>query len=276
MRRKNREIRSQLSEKQKRIIRAVGIIVALIFFTVAGWFIGKPMIRFVSEPEQFRAWVEEKGILSDLIFVGMVIFQVIIAVIPGEPLEIGAGYAFGALWGTVLCLVGTTVGGILVFLAVRKWGVRLAEMFFDVDKLRQLKFLREKKKRDILTFFLFFLPGTPKDLLCYFVGLTDMELKTWIIITSVARIPSVVTSTVGGHALGEQNYWFAVAVFAVTLILSGLGLLAYRKLLARRENADPSLPRKKRPKWHRRKSEQKRERRRAKLRNLRAKLRKKK
>lgn len=253
MKHSDRAFRSHLTEKQKRTVRAVGLAVALVFFSVIGYFIGKPMIRFVSEPELFRAWVEQKGIAADLIFVGMVIFQVIVAVIPGEPLEIGAGYAFGAVKGTVLCLLGTTAGGILVFLMVRKWGVRLAEWFFPVEKLRQLKFLREKKKRDLLTFFLFLLPGTPKDLLSYFVGLTDMELKTWLFITSVARFPSVVTSTVGGHALGTQNYCFAAAVFAGTLVLSGIGIMIYRAILRRREkkNADPRprrVRRKKSPK----------------------------
>lgn len=75
-----------------------------------------------------------------------------------------------------------------------------------------------------------FIPGTPKDILTYCAGLTDMPLGTWLLISTIARIPSVVTSTIGGNALGLQDYWFALAVFGVTLALSLGGWLLYRRM----------------------------------------------
>ena len=75
------------------------------------------------------------------------------------------------------------------------------------------------------------IPGTPKDLLCYFAGLTDIRLSLWLLICSLGRLPSIVTSTVGGDALGTSNYWFAAAVFAITLVISLVGLLFYKKNL---------------------------------------------
>jgi uncharacterized membrane protein YdjX (TVP38/TMEM64 family) len=81
---------------------------------------------------------------------------------------------------------------------------------------------------------IFAVPGTPKDLLSYFAGLTDIRFPVWLLICSFGRIPSVITSTIGGDALGTQNYFFAVAVFAVTLAVSGLGLLAYNAFCKRR------------------------------------------
>lgn len=58
------------------------------------------------------------------------VLQVLVAIIPGEPLEIAGGYAFGAVWGTVLCLLGAFLGSAAVFAVVRKWGVPLVEVFF--------------------------------------------------------------------------------------------------------------------------------------------------
>ncbi len=203
----------------------------LAFMGLVAYFIGRPMVRFLSEPELFRQWVDSHGIWGRLLFLGMVVFQVLFAIIPGEPVEIGAGYAFGALEGTFLCLLGMTLGGILVFLLVRRFGVRLAEIFFPIEKIRSLWFLRTEKRRNLLTFLLFFIPGTPKDLLCYFVGLTDMKLSTWIWITSVARIPSIITSTVSGDALGEQQYLLAAVAFGVTAAVSIAGILIYQKII---------------------------------------------
>lgn len=232
-----------LTPKQKKWFGAITIIVFIAFTALVAVFIGRPMLRFVEEPELFRAWVDGHGIWGRIVFLGMLIFQVIFAIIPGEPLEIGAGYAFGAIEGTILCIIGTTVGGILVFLLVRKIGIRLVEVFFPIEKIRSLWFLRTAKRRNFLTFLVFFIPGTPKDLLCYFVGLTDMKLGTWILISAIARIPSIVTSTIGGDALGEEQYTLAIVAFAVTATVSIVGILIYQKIIKpRRQKKKKELP----------------------------------
>lgn len=231
---KRRQERTQLTEAHKKKIYLFAIIVALIFIAAVGYLVGKPMIEFVREPERFRAWVDSSGFVSRVIFVGMVIFQLIIALIPGEPLEMGAGYAFGAWEGTILCIIGCVIGSALVFLFVRRFGVKLVEVFFPREKIRSLRFLQDSRRLNLLTFIVFFIPGTPKDLLSYFIGLTDMKLGTWLCITAVARIPSIVTSTVTGDALGLKDYQFALIAFGVTLALSLAGILVYRRLSARR------------------------------------------
>ena len=231
---KRRRERAQLTEAHKKKIYLAAIIVALIFIGAVGYLVGKPMVEFVREPERFRAWVDSSGFVSRVIFVGMVVFQLIIALIPGEPLEMGAGYAFGALEGTILCIIGCVIGSALVFLFVRRFGVKLVEVFFPREKIRSLRFLQDSRRLNLLTFIVFFIPGTPKDLLSYFIGLTDMKLGTWLCITAVARIPSIVTSTVTGDALGLKDYQFALIAFGVTLALSLLGILVYRRLSARR------------------------------------------
>ena len=231
---KRRQERTQLTEAHKKKIYLFAIVVALIFIGAVGYLVGKPMVEFVREPERFRAWVDSSGFVSRVIFVGMVVFQLIIALIPGEPLEMGAGYAFGAVEGTILCIIGCVIGSALVFLFVRRFGVKLVEVFFPREKIRSLRFLQDSRRLNLLTFIVFFIPGTPKDLLSYFIGLTDMKLGTWLLITAVARIPSIVTSTVTGDALGLKDYQFALIAFGVTLALSLLGILVYRRLSARR------------------------------------------
>ena len=224
-----------LTERQKKWIAGGGLCLFLLLSLLIFWFAGRPLIRFAQEPERFRQWVDQQGLWAHVLFTGMVILQVIVAVIPGEPLEIAAGYAFGAVEGTLLCVLGTFIGGILVFLLVRRFGLRAVEVFFPPEKLQKLRFLHNERRLSQWVFFIFFLPGTPKDLLCYFVGLTAMPLRTWVLISAVARLPSIVTSTVGGTALGMGEYTFAIIVFAATLVISGIGLLLYRAVCSARE-----------------------------------------
>ena len=157
------------------------------------------------------------------------------AIIPGEPLEICGGYAFGGVWGSVLCMLGLFLGSIIVFWLIRRLGQPVAEIFFSQEKLEKLHFLKHSPKRNFLFWLVFTIPGTPKDLLCYFAGLTDVSWGTWLLLCSVGRLPSVLTSTVGGSALGGRSYLFAALVFGGTLVFSLAGLLIYRNLCQKHE-----------------------------------------
>ena len=227
-----------MTDKHKKIAGIAAILFFMLFMVAVFWFVGRPMIRFVEDPEQYRTWIQGKGILAPLSFVAMMFFQVLVAIIPGEPLEICAGYTFGALEGTILCLAGIVLGSAVIFLLVRTLGVKLVEVFFSVEKIRSMRFLRDSKQRNMLTFIIMFIPGTPKDLISYFIGLTDMKLAEWLIICTIARIPSVVTSTLGGDALADQKYIFAIIVFAVTATISIAGILIYNKLSNRSKKCE--------------------------------------
>ncbi len=221
---------SELTPTQRRFWAGTAFVVFLLFSFAVAWYIGRPMVHLAGDPELFRAWVDERGWRSGIIFIGMVVLQVIIALIPGEPLEIGAGYAFGFWKGTLLCYIGILLGSALVFLLVRRFGRRLVEIFFSKEKIQSLRFLQNSRRRNILLFFIMMVPGTPKDLISYFAGLLNISLPRWLLVVAIARLPSLITSTMGGHAVGEEEYIFAGIVFAATLIISLAGIYTYRKL----------------------------------------------
>ncbi len=221
--------------KQKKLIGWAAIAIFLLLSAVVGWFVGRPLVRFASQPEQFRQWVDGHGLMGCAAYVGMVFLQVVVAVIPGEPLEISGGYAFGAVRGSLLCLLGAFLGSVAVFALVRRFGRELVDIFFPREKLENLKFLQSSPKRDVLFWLVFMVPGTPKDLLCYFAGLTDLSWGKWLLLCTVGRLPSVLTSTIGGDALGVKDYQFAMLVFAATLAVSAVGLLIYRALCRRHQ-----------------------------------------
>ena len=225
----------KLPEKQKKIVFLILLLATVLALVLIGWQVGKPILRLAADPEAFRQWIAQRQAGGLLLYGGMVFFQVLFAVIPGEPLEIAGGYAFGALWGTVACLTAATLGSVVVFALVRRFGTRLVEVFFPKEKLHHLRFLQSSPRRTFLFFLIFMIPGTPKDLLCYFAGLTDMKFLPFLLICSLGRLPSLVTSTVGGDALGTESYILAAVVFAITLLISGAGLLCYR-WLCRRHN----------------------------------------
>lgn len=220
----------QIGERAKKWLAVSGIAIAVVVSFLLWKSVGRELVAFVADPVRFRQWVQGHGAYSRIAFVGMVIFQILIAIIPGEPFEIAAGYAFGAVEGTALCVFAATVGSLLTFWMVRLFGLRLVRVFFSEEQIDSVKFLKSSPRRDMLFLIIYMVPGTPKDLLSYFAGLTDLAFPSWLLICSLGRIPSVVSSTIGGAALGTQNYWLAAVVFAATLVISGAGLLAYNHI----------------------------------------------
>lgn len=231
-------MKKELTRKQQKIVSLAAIGIFILLTVLLVWLVGVPMLQFASQPEKFRIWVSEKGIWGCLAYIGMMMLQVVVALIPGEPLEIAAGYAFGAVQGTFLCILAGTLGSIVVFLLVRYFGVRLVEVFFSKEKLQSLKFLKASPKRDFFFLLIFLIPGTPKDLLCYFAGLTDIRFPVWLIICSFGRIPSIITSTLGGDALGTKNYIYAAIVLVITLTISGIGLWVYHRICKKHEKKE--------------------------------------
>lgn len=225
--------------------RLVGLFSLLVFLAVsagAAALVYFALLRQVHTPEQFRDYIVSFGWKGRLVLLGLQLLQVVVALLPGELIEVGAGYAFGPVEGTLLCMAGVAAASSVVFLLTRRWGVRLVELFVSRDKIDRLRFINSEAKLKRLIFILFFIPGTPKDLLTYFAGLTRIRLSEFLVISLIARIPSVVSSTIGGHVIQSRSYGTAAVLFAVTGGVSLLGMLVYNRLLNRRAGEAPVTP----------------------------------
>ena len=109
-------VKRTLTEKQKKTLSLAAVVIFILLSLALAWFVGRTLLRLARQPEQFRARVEGHGLWAPLAYAAMVFLQVVVAVIPGEPLEIAGGYAFGAWQGTALCLaVGAVKAGTLWF-----------------------------------------------------------------------------------------------------------------------------------------------------------------
>ena len=174
-----------------------------------------------------REWAGEHPVLGALMMIGITAVQVVIALIPGELVEVAAGYIFGAWLGAFLCLVGMAIGSTVAILLARRFGRRLVASLYSEEKLDALPILSDPKKRNVTTALLFLIPGTPKDLITYLVGLTKMSLPQYLAITLFCRFPSVIMSTLSGDALGDDRLVRALWFFVITGIVSAGGYLVY-------------------------------------------------
>ena len=220
--------------RRRKILAGISLAVVLLLAVFVTLFVSHWLHSF--SQDDFRDYVCSFGVLAPLVMLGLQILQVFIALIPGEIVESAAGYVLGPWLGTAVCYLGIAIASILIFSLTRRYGVRLVGVVISREKIKELRFLNTERKRDTLIFLLFFIPGTPKDLLTYFVGLTDIRLRTFLLLSMVARVPSVFSSTFGGHLLGEENYWGAVILYGITGLLSVLGMVAYNRHVKKKQS----------------------------------------
>lgn len=215
------------TKRRARAILSVISVVLCVLTVIGVVLLNRLNERFNSDENLLREIIVEHPIVSALVMILICAVQVIVAFIPGEVVEIAAGYAFGHIMGAVLCTVGITLGSVCAILIARRFGRKLVEAFYPREKLDSLPILNDPKKRNALTAILFLIPGTPKDLITYIVGLTEMSIPLYILLTTICRFPSVFISTLGGDALGENKLYRAVIFFVIAAVVSGVGYLIY-------------------------------------------------
>ena len=130
--------------------------------------------------------------------------------------------------GTLICDFAMTTASVIIFLFVRRFGMKFVELFVSREKIESVKILKSSRRSESIIFLLFLIPGTPKDLLSYLVGLTDIKLSHWIIICAVGRMPAIFLSVLSGNALNKADYTFVILMFAVMIALSICGFFFYR------------------------------------------------
>ena len=186
--------------------------------------------------ETFAAWVDGIGFWGWLVTLGIQLLQIFVAFIPGEPVELMLGYVWGPWLGTFTCLLGIFIGTSMIYLFVKRLGMPFVTRIVGERDISKYKFLSNRSRAELTVFILFFIPGTPKDALTYIAPIAPIPAYSYLLITTFARIPSIITSTLLGDSVAEGNYLMAIIVFAVTALISILGIVFGNKFVEKKSS----------------------------------------
>ncbi len=213
--------------KQENKLKVFKIILMIIVFAICVGIIIYlfPVMKNLSTTEgqiAFKEKVNNSGILGLLSLFGLQVAQIFLVVIPGEPIEILAGMCYGGLWGTVFILASVLIISTVIFFMVRKLGRKFVCDFCDekkIEKIENSKLFQNPKKIELIMLILFLIPGTPKDLLTYIGGLLPIKPSHFILISTLARIPSVISSTLAGESLAVGDWKMGVILYGAVLAI---------------------------------------------------------
>jgi len=142
------------------------------------------------------------------------------------------GALFGTTWGVIYSTIGLTAGTVLCFAMGRKWGEPLVRPWLSEHHWNRMNFVLEAEGA-ILCFILYLIPGFPKDIISYLFGISPIPFWVFAITSTVARVPGTWMGSYFGAHVGEQQYLYAIAFFAVVVAVC-LPVFYYRhRIIAR-------------------------------------------
>ncbi|MFA5111060.1 MAG: VTT domain-containing protein [Desulfobaccales bacterium] len=178
--------------------------------------------------ERLRAVIDSAGSWGPLLFIALQASQVLL-MLSFLPVEIVGGYIFGLPLGLLYSTLGLSLGALLAFLMARWLEGTYVARFAHPDTMKRYR-RHMKREGTLAAFLLFIVPGFPKDIICYMLGLTRMSLWFFLIVITTIRIPSTLLLTLQGAQVYEGNYGITLGLIALYVALAAL-LYRHRQAL---------------------------------------------
>lgn len=183
--------------------------------------------------------VRGAGPVGFLILLGLQFLQIVVAFIPGEVVQIAAGLLYGPWLGAFIILLGCVISSAFIFALVHKLGAPFVQSMVPAQYLEKFRKFEQTGKLNIIVFVLFLIPGLPKDVFTYLVPLTDMRMRSFLLLSNIGRIPGIIVSTYAADGLIDGRVTESVVIFAVAALIALLGVVfreRIMKLLERRSH----------------------------------------
>lgn len=234
------------NNKRMKIFKRLVFIALILFIIYASLELSPLIIRLSSEKtrEQAKVEIANMGVKGVFLVIVMQVIQIIVAVIPGQPMEIISGMLYGTIGGMIVCLIGIFIGTTVVFYIVRKVGMKFVKVFFkdeNIKKAKKSKVYKNPQKFEFLMFIIFCIPLIPKDIFIYLGGLSPVRPNRFLIIATLGRIPGLFLTVYAGNRLSEGNLRMVIIMTGVILVLGTIGYYIIQKI----ENEDNSKTQKK-------------------------------
>jgi len=180
------------------------------------------MIDLLTSKNRLLQFIKENRTHAATIFIGLQIVQVVAAPVPGEVTGFVGGILFGPVWGVVYSTIGLTIGSWLAFMLARLLGRPLIERLVSAETIQRYDYVMQHKGL-LLAFLMFLIPGFPKDILCYVLGLGHMQQRDFLLVSASGRLLGTVLLTMGGTYFRDAHYG---ALFTIVGVSLGIILIA--------------------------------------------------
>ena len=221
-------------ENKRRVILSV-VKISMLVLIVVGiplylWFFHGDWIKSFENINDVVAFLEKYETQSIFVYIGLQIVQIVISIIPGQVFQMAAGYIYGFWPALLFAMTGALLGTTLSFMLAKALGRDFLHIFFGEEKMSYYIERLNSKKMYAIVFFLYLIPGIPKDMVSYAAGVSEIKFKPFIIISALGRLPGMIGCLLMGDMMMEENYTGAVIIGVFAVITFALCIIFRKKI----------------------------------------------
>ena len=180
---------------------------------------------------QVIAYLRQNSHIAFLLIIGLQIIQVVVCILPGQPIQFAASYMFGVGIGYLLSIIGAVIGTAISFCLAKALGSEAMHIIFGEKKLRDYQRRLNSGRGLMMTFLIYLIPGVPKDLVSYAAGISEMRFRPFVLAATIGRSPAMLGSLLVGHFFGKQNYTAMIIITAVIVLILLVCFIERNKLI---------------------------------------------
>lgn len=227
-----KDTRSRKLNKGYTIIKFAILIIIIAGIPAYIYFFQRDFIMQFKDLDAVNQFLDKYKLLGGFIYIGGQVLQIVIAAIPGQALQIAAGYMYGIWLGYLLSLMGAFIGSAATFYLARWLGKDAMYLIFGQEKMQSFIDRLNGKRAFIIVFILYLVPGIPKDLFNYAAGVSNMKCSTFLIISLAGRSPGMLGSLAIGLMFRTGSHIGIIILGSIAVILFGLGAVYHKKVSA--------------------------------------------
>jgi uncharacterized membrane protein YdjX (TVP38/TMEM64 family) len=213
-----------MKEKIKRIIITSILVLPIIFllgkllFTKENVLIFKTVFTKDLSNDQIQDMLSEIGWRGYITIAVLSMLQVLVAVLPAEPVQVIAGLTFGLPIGVAACIAGVVAANAIIYFSYKIFGNKLRKYFdskIDID----FDSIGNNSKAVIVILLLYFLPAIPYGMICFIAANMRMKYPRFLIVTTIGALPSVCIGVGLGHIALESSWMISVGILLVLIVI---------------------------------------------------------
>lgn len=189
-----------------------------------------------------REMVEKNILWASLLYVAATVVCCVLLALPGVAFALFAGLLFGPIVGTLLCLIATTIGASMAFLAGRYFLKDAVKPLIEKNRhLKRLLFDDVEKSGKVLLMITRLLPFFPYNLQNFAYGITGITFWSYTLYTFVFLCPGVAFFTIGaaGVAVSENRWAYFLTAASLAAVVTAVGVYLHKRYIDRKPQKSP-------------------------------------
>ena len=207
------------AKKWLSILKLLVLLIVVVGIPVYIYFKYPDFFEQFQSMESVNAFLEQYHAESFFVYYGLQIIQILLPVIPGQFIQFAGGYLYSFWPAYLVAIAGAATGTTLSFCLARLLGKDAIHLIFGEERINRFVEKLNSKKAFVIILVLFLFPGFPKDFVSYAAGISEIKLKSFLMVSLIGRTPAMMGTIMMGSMLRTGSYVGLIILGVITVIL---------------------------------------------------------